>query len=665
MDTELLQVFGAMPIHHTDIVEGAWEAGPEIKKADTAAELRHMYAWFRTGGDPESKSDYKFPHHPAGTDTPASLNAVRNALARLPQADIPDADRDKVEAHLRAHLNDAHTMQEAAVVAPTSFGAIAVHHTATVEGTWDGGAAMKAASTPAELRHMNAWFATGGDPARKGDYKFPHHAAGVDTPANLAGVRNALARLPQADIPAGDRAGVEAHLRAHLNDARPGTAASNTDPVLMHIYDTETLQTASDGDQEPITMYSQGKWKGVLAVEGSPTGDGREFAEGALEWRDLPLTLYWQRLTADGHSNSAVVGKITDIERDGKLIRGKGTFDMNGEDGKEAHRLVHGGFLRGLSVTLDDVSDNDVEAVWPEPADGDEVPEESGIMALFAKPEKIIFHHARIMDTCLTGQPALQEAFLELEMDDENEPTTMSHVGGVTASAPLAPPSAWFDNPRLGRVTPLTVEDSGQIYGHLARWGVCHTSFAGTCITPPRESEFAYFTTGEIVTADGEHIPVGQLTMGANHAPANIGARPAAAHYENTGHAVADVTAGADAFGIWVAGALRPQITEREVRVLRASALSGDWRRIAGSLRLVAALVVNVPGFPIPRTRTYSRDGEQQALVASGVLLERRDVHLSPRIADRLAASIGRDRGTRLRELRDRVHPSLGNVQVD
>lgn len=445
-------------------------------------------------------------------------------------------------------------------------------------------------------------------------------------------------------------------------------AASEEDPVVLGIYEfvasggpaMPMAATGGPPEKAPITAYSDGRWRGILAVEGVETGDGREFAPDALTWRDLPLTIMWCMETGPGHDGSVIVGSIDAITRDGNTIRGEGRFDMNGEFGAEAHRLAYEGFLRGMSVTLDDVSDADVELVWPDEAaspDGAEDP----MMELFMEPEKVIFHHARIMDTLLTSQPALQEATFELVPNDEEAVITMP--SSVTASAPLAPPSLWFEHPHLPGVTPLTVTDEGQVYGHLAVWGTCHTSFAGTCITPPHEDEFSYFTTGELVTREGDHIPVGQLTLGAHHAPANLSSRPAAAHYEHTGHACADVTAGADAHGIWVAGAIRPQVTDREIRVLRASALSGDWRRIAGKMRLVAALVVNVPGFPIPRTRTYTRDGEQQALVASGVLEVRRPVNLSGRITERIAASIGRDRKSRLQEMRGRVHPSIGNLK--
>src|SRR5205085_943051 len=51
---------------------------------------------------------------------------------------------------------------------------------------------------------------------------------------------------------------------------------------------------------------------------------------------------------------------------------------------------------------------------------------------------------------------------------------------------------------------------------------------------------------------------------------------------------------------------------------LRASAPSGDWRRIGGNLELVGLLAVNVPGFPVPRPQVLTAAGGQQlALVAA------------------------------------------------
>jgi hypothetical protein len=87
-------------------------------------------------------------------------------------------------------------------------------------------------------------------------------------------------------------------------------------------------------------------------------------------------------------------------------------------------------------------------------------------------------------------------------------------------------------------------------------------------------------------------------------------------HYDDTASSVADVHAGEDSYGIWVAGALRPGTQPDQIRALRASAPSGDWRPIRGSLELVAVCQVNVPGFPIARARVAS--GAVMALVAAG-----------------------------------------------
>ena len=111
-------------------------------------------------------------------------------------------------------------------------------------------------------------------------------------------------------------------------------------------------------------------------------------------------------------------------------------------------------------------------------------------------------------------------------------------------------------------------------------------------------------------------MPVGQLTLAGGHASLEASASEAARHYDDTGSAFADVHAGEDAFGIWVSGALRPGTTPEQVRAIRASAPSGDWRPIKGNLELVAVCQVNVPGFPITRARVAS--GAVMALVAAG-----------------------------------------------
>jgi hypothetical protein len=171
----------------------------------------------------------------------------------------------------------------------------------------------------------------------------------------------------------------------------------------------------------------------------------------------------------------------------------------------------------------------------------------------------------------------------------------------VPAAALREYPHEWFDDPGFDGPTPLTVTADGRVYWHLAGWNVCHIGITGRCTTAPRSKmDYAAFRTGAVLT-DGGKVSVGHITLGTGHAGLDGDSRAAAAHYDDTGTVVADVAAGEDEYGIWVAGAVRDGVTDQQLHALQAGALSGDWRGIDGNLELVAALVVNVPGFPVPR----------------------------------------------------------------
>lgn len=187
----------------------------------------------------------------------------------------------------------------------------------------------------------------------------------------------------------------------------------------------------------------------------------------------------------------------------------------------------------------------------------------------------------------------------------------------TAALIPVNPPASWFENPKFHRITPLTVDRTGRVSGHIAAW---HTSHIGLTsgVKPPRsKSNYQFFRTGVVETAEGQMVDVGQITLAGGHAPLEASVAKAVAHYDDTNSAVMDVAAGEDKHGIWVAGALRPGVTDEQIRTIRASSVSGDWRPINGRLELVAVCAVNCPGFPIPRARVAS--GAPIALVAAGV----------------------------------------------
>lgn len=186
----------------------------------------------------------------------------------------------------------------------------------------------------------------------------------------------------------------------------------------------------------------------------------------------------------------------------------------------------------------------------------------------------------------------------------------------IASSIPVTPPKEWFEDPGLKEATPLSVDDSGRVFGHIAAWHTDHIGLPFGTRPPRSKTGYSYFHTGVVRTEQGADIPVGQLTLVGGHAPLSLSSAAAIKHYDDTNSAVADVHLGEDSFGIWAAGALRPSVTPEQIRVFRASPPSGDWRPINGRLELVAVCAVNVPGFPIARAMVAG--GHLTALVAAG-----------------------------------------------
>ncbi|WP_143542544.1 MULTISPECIES: hypothetical protein [unclassified Rhodococcus (in: high G+C Gram-positive bacteria)] len=196
------------------------------------------------------------------------------------------------------------------------------------------------------------------------------------------------------------------------------------------------------------------------------------------------------------------------------------------------------------------------------------------------------------------------------------EPVT----AGLVASS-VVYDTADFTMPEPDELTALTVTDDGRVYGHLAQADSCHIGFADVCVSPPTSATgYAYFHQGEISTTDGP-LPVGKLTLGTGHAGMRQAACAAAEHYDNTGTAVAVVRCTDGLWGPWLSGRILPGIDDARIDELRRSGVSGDWRSIqrgSNKLELVAVLAVNVPGFPVPRTRALAASG-MRSLIAAGI----------------------------------------------
>lgn len=437
-----------------------------------------------------------------------------------------------------------------------------------------------------------------------------------------------LSSHPTYDLALGE---LSARLEAHLAILPATDDADNVDEGLL-----------------PDVWFSELCFSAI-----TDDGSGRDFSNVVWSARDpnvstMPVML--QTSTEYGHFGAQLAGFFTEINL-GPAPTGRGRF-YDSECGIQLRDMVLGDRRFGVSVDPGAVVGEFVCTMVDD--DG------------WCEDGFVRFDEYEIIGVTATPFPGFAAAYITIEQPaaPAAEPAPAapataavehSDVDGaahgdtarVAAASAVAvrerpqlarPPAQWFDDPALLMPTPLTITNDGHVLGHVAAWGTCHVGSERLCITPP-SSQLAYrhFLTGEVLCVDGTRRPTGALTWGIPHADLNASLIMAQAHYADSRHGWADVSIGEDDHGIWIAGSIRPGVTDNDLRVLRALALSGDWRRDNSTrdLELIAALAVNVPGFPIPRAVVASgmsidqpstRAGigqsmQQTALVASGIVL--------------------------------------------
>lgn len=210
---------------------------------------------------------------------------------------------------------------------------------------------------------------------------------------------------------------------------------------------------------------------------------------------------------------------------------------------------------------------------------------------------------------------------LRIAFAGENVDIELAQAPALVAAGAPVYNAADFEIPELDEPTTLQVDENGRVFGHLAEWGSCHIGYASVCITPPSSpTSYRYFHQKPVMTDRGP-LGIGKLTLGTGHAPGEASATAAAAHYDNTGTAVAVVRCHDGKIGPWVSGhiALGTGVTDEQIEQLRLASISGDWRDRGQGLDLIAALAVNTPGFEIRSARAVAASGVR-SLVAAGVL---------------------------------------------
>jgi len=344
-------------------------------------------------------------------------------------------------------------------------------------------------------------------------------------------------------------------------------------------------------------------WSAVLARLGVPTGDKRLIAPGALTTRDLPLPLMWQRVSDSGHSGAVTVGAIETltIDNESGMVTATGRF-LPVRGAEDAARQTEAG-VTGPSVDLfDDVDIMEVQTLIEAGVVGPNLMDNMDDVEYAMDDDgMIVITRARIAGATLVQIPAFAGVSIDMADSDTVDDEPLPYL--YASAAPVLPPSTWFHQPDLDQLTPLTVSDTGRVFGHIAGWETCHVGLPGCVTAPASPSGYAYFHVAEQATQDGYTLPVGTLVAGPRHADPQLAFQAAAQHYDDPSAAVARVVAGEDEHGIWVAGWILPGATEAAKQVFRTSPVSGDWRRVGGALELIAVCSVNAPGFPVPRAR--------------------------------------------------------------
>lgn len=347
----------------------------------------------------------------------------------------------------------------------------------------------------------------------------------------------------------------------------PNIPASEKEQLRRVISGIYRYMAAQFGDPTMKASWdrAQKRDNGVTPVE-KKAGDSGDFAEV-----DMPLTEIAAQELVDGE----------DAEKTGE--------DVQGVPVAVGARLVR--------FTLDLESDGEKSVLDFEVFD--------------TTTGALMGHTSQVVNTAefLTFTEPVTASTVSLPTD---EPDTLLAGGG-----PLVPPAAWFERQDIAKDPGITVTPEGQVFGYLAPWKQCHMSVGrGSCVRAPKSrTSYKYFHLGSTRVDSGDVIKVGRLTVGAGHANESMGVLPAMEHYDNSATTVAVVRAHEDAFGIQVAGAIVPGATPDQVATLRRSPLSGDWRRAEGGLELVAALAVNVPGFPV---FTADTEGHELAMISVG-----------------------------------------------
>lgn len=168
-------------------------------------------------------------------------------------------------------------------------------------------------------------------------------------------------------------------------------------------------------------------------------------------------------------------------------------------------------------------------------------------------------------------------------------------VVAAAQNAPPNPPGEWFDEIKTDEPTPPTVTPEGRFWGLVAQRGKCFANVTDQCIqVPSTNTNYGAWYTGEVITAEGDTLPVGYLYAGCGHSDVNGTLEQARQHLAASCRKVAAVRVYDSEFGPMAVGSILPGATADDINAI--ARVSGEW---FPGLELHAAVAVTQSAFPV------------------------------------------------------------------
>jgi 8-oxo-dGTP pyrophosphatase MutT (NUDIX family) len=185
-------------------------------------------------------------------------------------------------------------------------------------------------------------------------------------------------------------------------------------------------------DTGPVTVEPSGRWRGPLGFMDEWSADQRMLStpEEGVRSRPLPLPLLVQGTLAKGHDGSELgVGVIDRIWTDGNAVWGEGRFDMDDPIGRELARKVGLGFIRFVSLDVDDATAHQVLLTEDGTIVPDGDPNDRSLMV------GDVYDGWRVMGATLLAHPAFPNAAIALA-DDNGHALTASAFAEIVGYDP-------------------------------------------------------------------------------------------------------------------------------------------------------------------------------------------------------------------------------------